>query len=143
MEPAADALWLNTLTAHAGAYPEWGGVHLGQYVLAMALVFFLLGALAWWVKRNQRSSGAEDAENEEEILFYSQFNARQTLCLTRRHAKVRCWILNGRQTELAIELPETWFREERPDRKKKPAAGPRSFQEIWAHLLRRHREPES
>jgi len=89
-EDTLPGLWGNTETVVAEPYVGTPGLHTGQVVLSLLLVVGVLAALAWMLRRLQaQRPPVAPEEAQEQVLFCSRFNARQTLIVTEQiHAKL-------------------------------------------------------
>jgi len=138
-EDTLPGLWGNTETVVAEPYVGTPGLHTGQVVLSLLLVVGVLAALAWMLRRLQaQRPPVAPEEAQEQVLFCSRFNARQTLIVTEQGGKVRCMILNANRVELMTELPGVSPQGvPRRTSTDKPEGKPaKTFREVWAELLR-------
>jgi hypothetical protein len=127
------ALWGNTAAAAANAGAGSGLPTAWSVICSLLVVFGLLWALAWALKRWR--PGLAPAAAPARTLFFGRFNAVQTLRLSARGAALRCEVLRGRRVELDLELPDVLRLAGGAPAPGARGAAPAGFAEIWRQLL--------
>jgi flagellar biogenesis protein FliO len=139
-ESAAD-FWSATVNAHA--YGGLQDLSLGRYLLSLLVVLAVVLLLAWlarkagWFRNLAQPQKPQANDAEDHLVFYSQFNGEQTLMVVQQGQTVYCYIMKGRQIQLATPLPGL------KAVAAQPAAGPskppwgqgKTFQALWMQAL--------
>ncbi len=138
MNEAAVDLWSSTMTAQA--YSGLQDISLGRYLISLLLVLAVLMLAAWLVRRagwfQTVSQKPDIAEPEDKLLFYTQFNSEQTLMVVEQKQTIYCYIMKGKQTQLATPLPGLVVKPEHSHKTAKPS---QSFQAFWLQALGKKR----